>query len=174
MKLKDLVVGTEYLSNGRQNWNTGVYDATRVKITDLVVGYWKWKDGKLVNSPGYSTSMKGLRVQVLDKKTGEVKGEGVVTLASLRGEWATTYAKVDKTNSDRIAAQKAADAQRHAARDRVGIVMAKVKSFLGLTSDHETYRLVHDAYKTDKVMINVEFLDAMITELDKQGWTYKK
>lgn len=173
MKLKDLVVGTEYLSNGRQNWNTSVYDSTRVKITDLVVGRWKWKDGKLVAS-SFSTAMSGLRVQVLDKKTGEVKGEGVVTLASLRGEWATTSAKVEKTHSDRVAALNAAEAHRHAARDRVGIVMAKVKSFLGLTSDHEVYGLVQDVYKTDKVMVNVEFLNAMITELDKQGWKYKK
>lgn len=173
MKLKDLVVGTEYLSNGRQDWNTSTYDATRVKIVDLVVGSWKWKDGQLVDGRGYSTSMKGLRVQVLDKTTGAIKGEGVVTLASLRGEWETTFAKVEQHHNDRIKFQNDSAARRQAARDRVGIVMAKVKSFLGLTSDYETSRLVQDVYKEEKVLISVEFLDAMIKELDKQGWTYK-
>lgn len=172
MKKKDLVVGKEYLSNGKQDWTIGLYDATRVRILDLDVSVWRWKDGKLEKTT-FSTGLTGLRVEVLDKNTGEVKGIGVVTLASLRGEWAPTYGRIKKNHEDRIQAQENASAYRTAARDRIGILMAKVKSFLGLTSDYEVSKLVTDVYKTDKVMINASFLDAMITELDKQGWTYK-
>jgi 5-hydroxyisourate hydrolase-like protein (transthyretin family) len=172
MKKSDLVVGKEYLSNGRQNWITSIYDATRVQVLSLEAGSWKWQNGHLVAST-MSSAMKGLRVRVLDKKTGEEKGETVVTLASLRGEWEPTFAKVQQNHDDRIQAQENATARRTAARDRVGILMAKVKSFLGYTSDYETSKCVTDVYKEDKVMISVDFLDAMITELDKQGWTYK-
>lgn len=172
MKKSELVVGKEYLSNGRQDWNTSTYDATRVRITNLEIGSWKWSNGTLLSS-SLSTAMKGLRVEVLDKKTGEVKGEGVVTLASLRGEWEPTFAAVQKRYDDRIKFQNDSAARHQAARDRVGILMAKVKSFLGLTSDYETMRHVQDVYKEEKVMISVAFLDAMITELDKQGWKYK-
>jgi 5-hydroxyisourate hydrolase-like protein (transthyretin family) len=172
MKKSDLVVGKEYLSNGRQDWNTSVYDATRVQVLSLETGSWKWQNGKLIVSH-MSSAMKGLRVRVLDKKTGEEKGETVVTLASLRGEWEPTYAKIQKNHDDRVKLQQESNARRQNARDKVAILMAKVKSFLGLTSDYETMRHVQDAYKEDKVMISVAFLDAMITELDKQGWTYK-
>jgi hypothetical protein len=172
MKKKDLVVGKEYLSNGRQDWNTSIYNADRVKIVSLETGSWKWQNGILVPTT-LSSSMKGLRVRVLDKKTGEEKGEAVVTLASLRGEWEPTFAAIQKNHNDRIQAQEAAYARRNAARDKVGILMAKVKSFLGLTSDYETSKYVADIYKENKVMISADFLDAMITELDKQGWKYQ-
>lgn len=172
MKKNELVIGKEYLSNGRQDWNTSIYDATRIKIVSLETGSWKWQNDHLV--PSYlSSAMKGLKVQRLDKKTGEVKGEIVVTLASIRGAWEPTFAQIEKNHTDRIAAQEAAAARKQAARDRVGVLLAKVKSFLGLTSNYETARYVEDAYKTGKVLVSIDFLDAMITELDKQGWTYK-
>lgn len=172
MKKADLVVGKEYLSNGRQNWNTNIYDATRVQVLSLETGAWKWQNGHLVQS-SMSSAMKGLRVRVLDKKTGEEKGETVVTLASLRGGWEHTFAQIQKNHDDRVKFQQESAAKHQNARDRVGILMAKVKSFLGLTSDYETMRHVQDVYKEEKVMISIAFLDAMITELDKQGWTYK-
>lgn len=172
MKKSELVVGREYLSNGRHDWNTSVYDVARIRIVDLTVGRWSWKNGRLIAS-NFSSAMTGLRVEALDKKTGEVKGETVVTLASIRGEWEPTFAKIQETYDARIKLQNESADRHQKARDRVGIVMAKVKSFLGLTSDYETSKLVRDDYKARTVVVDIDFLDAMITELDKQGWTYK-
>lgn len=173
MKLKDIKVNGEYLSNGRQNWVTYRYDATRVRVLNLEVARWR-ADGKggWRKNTGGLTGTTGLIVEVLHKETGEVQGQMVVTLASLRGEWAPTWKRVEDNHNSRIAFQEKQQKAKDAARDRVGIVLAKVKSFLGLTSDYETMRLVQDDYKMEKVLINVEFLDAMITELDKQGWKY--
>lgn len=173
MKKKDLVIGKEYLSSSRQDWQVSTWDTHRVRITDLEVKKWRWQAGKLEVAPSWmSTGRTGLRAVKLNTVTGEVESEMVVTLASLRGEWEPTIVAVKAAaeNRKKIADEKyAKDKER---KNRLGVVLAKARQWLGIS---EFNPLIKENYSNKAtVVVDVDLFDAMVTELEKQGWTYEK
>jgi hypothetical protein len=181
MKVKDLKTGAEYLVNRSQNWTDSTYssDTLRVRYQGSIVAHWKrdkvnggWIPQKYASTSsvfGYTTH--GVLVEILDHVTGEVKEQGVVSLASIRGAWEPTWKMVQENRARRDAERKAAEDARNAGRNRVGVVLAKAAQFLGLKPYSN---LVSDAYKTNHVMIDVNLLDAMLTELEKHDWKYEQ
>lgn len=171
MKKKDLVIGKEYLSSSRQDWHVSTWDTHRVRIVDLEVKKWRWQNGKLVS--GYGTfASTGLRAVKLNTATGAVEGEMVVTLASLRGEWEPTIAAVKAAaeNRKKLAAEQ--QAKENERKNRLGIVLAKARQWLGIS---EFNPLIKENYSNKAtVVVDVDLFDAMVTELEKQGWTYEK
>lgn len=167
MKAKDLVIGNEYFSNRSQNWDSMSWGARRVRVLETVVKDWHFKNGKLTEGRTYSWgNHKGIRVMVLDDKTGADVREDVVTLASVRGEWKPTHEKVQAAIAAKNTARLAVEAAHRAASDFAGVVQEfAVKAF---KLDYTKIR----RGTNNRIEIDAKVFMAMAKELEKQGWTY--
>ena len=171
MKKKDLVIGKRYFYSTRQDWHVSTWDTHCVEIVDLEVKKWRWQAGKLVPS-GYMIGNTGLRALKINSVSGVVEGEMVVTLAGLRGEWEPTITAVKAAAEKRKKLADEQKAQEDARKNRLGVVLAKARQWLGVS---EFNPLIKENYSNKAtVVVDVDLFDAMVTELEKQGWTYEK
>lgn len=169
MKAKDLVIGNEYYSNGRQEWDTSTWDSKRVRVLETVVKDWHFQNGKLKEGRTYSWgNHKGIRVMELDKETGADLKEDVVTLASVRGEWKPTNEKVQATIAARTAARLAQDAAHKAASDYAGVAVTFAMKALGIAFNQIRRGT------TNRIEVDPHVFMEMAKELEKQGWTYSQ
>jgi hypothetical protein len=174
MKQKDLVIGTEYLTNSSTDWKDSRWSERCVRVVDTEVAWYYWRMGELVKSDHKPSTMfcaatKGVLVDVLTKENGLIVERRAVALAHIKGEWSKTFAEVLAYRQAKNKAFEETNAAAKMISDKIGTVVAKARSAFGLTD-----YMVRKMYGHDKIEVSVDVFAAMVAELDKQGWSYEQ
>ena len=168
MKAKDLELNGEYLSNPAKGWEsetftgTGYRQVRRVRVLDVIPGSWvrddkdhTWKRG---SSYSYRTS-QGVLVALLDAETGEFTGRNdVVSTASIRGPWESTWKQVQET-------ARVEREAREAARDQMRKDCARVESALARLGELAGFHGGAYRYNDQKAIVSVEILELLVKRM---------
>lgn len=164
MKKSDLVIGTEYFVNSRHTWDESPWGATRVRLVGTETAKWQFHAGKGEwTKTTRSFTPTGVQVEILHTDSGKVVGYGVVTLTSIRGEWAPTMAKVT---------ERAELRRKHAqeAQERQLAMQLKTGQAVALATQMGVQGVKSDVYGR-KVEVTPETMIMLLTTLDILGWT---
>lgn len=144
MKSSEIKVGMELLQARGNDWDDKPWNCSRVKVLNTKVAHWyrnsktgnQWQDnGYKSDYSGWGGTSRrttyGVIVQLLDKETGAVQGEKIVTLASLRGEWEPTW-KAVKERREKAEKLRLDTAAAHKKRTQEADSAAKWAKVLGL------------------------------------------
>lgn len=167
MKATDLVLNGEYLSNAAKEWTSDIYTGTgyrqvkRVRVLDVQPGTWiADRDHGYVRGSSYSyLTRRGVFVAVLDAATGEFRCHDVVTTASIRGPWDTTWATVQDNARKASEARRERNAANTAAHARMHEVIRRLE---GLADFHTGMYL----YDGEQAIVHVTVLERLAQRLE--------
>lgn len=123
MKLRELQVGHDYYHERRtRDWERVNYRATDDQRGDYrvrLLGTELYCRGRWGTYERSTTHMRGTYVRVALIRNGEVHGESHVSLASLRGEWASVVAETLEAQAQRQARIQQQRAEQEAVLQRL-------------------------------------------------------
>ena len=173
MKQSELSVGLEVLGSTSRDWMLSTWSARRLRIVDTTDQYWTWdftaKTYK-ASSAGFRAK-KGIVVECLNKITGASEGQEIWSKAQLRGTWADSWKLVRGNAASRDKMQRDYEQDLAVKRQRQGVLMALARKVCGLPD--KSYTVTDDFSDPSKMKVDVDLFEAMLKELDKQGWEYK-